>query len=183
VPLGPYLANLARLNGAQQVAQGDAGQGDAGHAQALLSEALALGGPGVTLAAVEVYTALGTPGDAKRSIDAAYREAWADGPPYAFVYELSRIRTALQTLGLPEPQLPPFDPSRVPPVPDEAEIRVLIEEVKRQQAEETVEDEADEADEEDEDALPDGLLTAPAETAPSARQNGKRPWWKFWSQN
>jgi tetratricopeptide (TPR) repeat protein len=171
VPLGPYLADLARLQAAQR---------NRDHAHALLTEALALEGRHVALAAVEVYTALGEPAEAKRHVDAAYREAWADGPPYAFYHELNRIRTALQTLGLPEPQLPPFDPSRVPPVPDVAEIRTFIEEVKRQQAEDTVEDEEDD---DDEVAMPDGLLTSTAETASSARQNGKRPWWKFWSQN
>ncbi|HEY7021026.1 MAG TPA: DUF4062 domain-containing protein [Ktedonobacterales bacterium] len=125
LPLGPFLADLARLQAAQR---------DAGHAKALLTEALTLGGHGVALAAVEVYSALGETTEAKQHIDVAYRQAWADGPPYAFVYELGRIRTALQTLGLPEPQLPPFDPSRVPPVPDEAEIRAFIEELNRKQA-------------------------------------------------
>jgi tetratricopeptide (TPR) repeat protein len=152
VPLGPFLADLARV----QAAQGNGAQ-----AKALLAEALALGGLGVALAAVEVYSALGEPAEAKQFVDTAYREAWADGPPYAFVYELGRIRTALQRLGLPEPQLPPYDPSRVQPIPDEAEIRAFIEELKREQ-----QSEADE----DDDATP-------------VASNGKRPWWKFWSQN
>jgi hypothetical protein len=144
VPLGPSLADLARLQAAQ---------GNAGHAKALLTEALALGGRGVALAAVEVSTALNEPAEAKRSVDAAYREAWADGPPYAFYFELQRIRTALKTLGMPEPQLPRFDPSRVPPLPEEAEIRAFIAELNQ------------------------GKTNAPA------AGNGKRPWWKIWSRN
>jgi hypothetical protein len=174
LPQGPYLADLARL----QAAQGDVGQ-----TKALLAEALALGGRGVALAAVEVYATLGEPGEAKRYVDAAYREAWADGPPYAFVYELQRIRTALQTLGLPEPQLPPFDPAQVKPIPDEAEIRAYLAEVQR---------EPEKAEDDDqEDASADGLpavmaVTAEAERepahSPAASRNGKRPWWKLWSR-
>jgi hypothetical protein len=153
LPLGPFLADLARLQAAQ---------GDAGHAKALLTEALALGGHDVTLAAVEVYTALGEPDEAKRSTDAAFHEAWADGPPYALHFELERIRSALQTLGLPEPQLPSYDPTHIPPLPDEAEIRAFIEELKREQHQDSDTEEEDKA-----------ALTS----------NGKRPWWKFWSQN
>jgi hypothetical protein len=163
VPLGPYLADLARLHAALQAAQRDAELGDAGHAKALLTEALALEGHGVALAAVEVYTALGEPDEAGHYADAAYREAWADGPPYALYHELQRIRTALKTLGIPEPQLPPFDPARVQPIPDEDKIRAFIEERKREQLE-------DANDGEDDDAVP-------------TQSNGKRPWWKFWSQN
>jgi tetratricopeptide (TPR) repeat protein len=146
VPLGPYLADLARLHAAQQ---------EDGQARALLTEALALGGHGVALAAVEVHVAFGEPAEAKLYVDTAYREAWANGPPYAFHFELQRIRAALKACGLLEPQLPPFDPARVPPVPDEAEIRVFIAELQREQ----------------------GKGTAPAEKI------GKHPWWKFWSQN
>ena len=62
------------------------------------------------LAAVEVYLALGMPDEARQHVAAAYKEAWADGPPYAFYFELKRIRAAIQALDMPEPQLPPFDP-------------------------------------------------------------------------
>jgi hypothetical protein len=165
VPLGPFLADLARLQAAQ-------GNGD--QAKALLTEALALGGHSVALAAVEVYTTLNEPAEAKRHVDAAYREVWADGPPYAFYHELNRIRTALQTLGLPEPQLPPFDPARIPPVPDEAEIRAFIAELNQGTT----------------SPPPDGEPAVTVEPerdpelahAPPAAGNGKRPWWKIWSR-
>jgi hypothetical protein len=175
VPLGPFLADLARLQAAQ---------GNGEHAQALVTEALALGGFGVALAAVEVYTALGEPAEAKRSVDAAYREAWADGPPYAFYHELQRIRAALKTLGLPEPQFPPFDPARVPPLPDEAEIRAFIEDLKREQREGT---EDEDTDEDQEDGMvtltPEMEAASPTKAITPEQTNGKRSWWKFWSQN
>jgi tetratricopeptide (TPR) repeat protein len=181
-PLGHYLAALARVHAAQQ---------DGEQAKALIGEALAQGGQHVALAAVEVYTALSEPAEAKRYVDTAYREAWADGPPYAFYFELQRIRAALKTLGLPEPQLPPFDPARIPPLPDEAEIRAFIEELKREQGDDANDVIDANNDEDAEDATQDGMLALtpeiepanPAEAATPISQNGRHPWWKFWSQN
>lgn len=92
----------------------------------MLGEALALGGFGVALAAVEVYIALRELTEAKSHVDVAYRQAWADGPPYTFFQQLKRIRAGLQALGLSEPQLPPFDPSQVKLIPDEAVIRTYL---------------------------------------------------------
>jgi hypothetical protein len=161
VPLGPYLADLARVHAAQQ---------DGIQAKALLTEALALGGFGVALAAVEVYTTLGETSEAKRYVDSAYREAWADGLPYAFYQDLNRIRAVLKTLGLPEPRLPPFDPNRIPPLPNEAAIRAYLAELNQG----TTNTPAD-------DAL---AVTAEPERVydPPAAGNGKRPWWKLWSR-
>lgn len=48
----------------------------------------------------------------------AYRLAWCDGPPYAYHCGLTSARKLLQELGAPEPQLPPFDPAKFPPMPD-----------------------------------------------------------------
>ncbi len=158
IPLGPYLADLARVHAAQQ---------DAAQAKALITEALALGGRGVALAAVEVFTALGEQAEARSYVDAAYREAWADGPPYAYFHELRRIRAALQTLDMPEPQLPPFDPKKVFPVPYEAEILAFIEELKRERGDSSRE-----------------LLTSAPKVSQNghSQQNGKPPWWQFWSR-
>jgi hypothetical protein len=178
VPLGPYLADLARL----QAAQRDVGQGDAGHAKALLSEALALGGHGVALAAVEINTALGDAGDAKAYVDTAYQEAWADGPPYALYFELNRIRSALQTLGLSEPQLPPFDATRIQPISNEAGIRAFIEELQHKKRQDADEDEDEDEDEEGTSAVAPLALTPDGQYPAPAQPNGKRPWWKFWSQ-
>ena len=51
----------------------------------------------------------------------AYKSAWGQGPPYILWYELERSRALLKELGEPEPQLPPFDPSKVKPIPFEQE--------------------------------------------------------------
>ena len=54
----------------------------------------------------------------------AYTLAWCDGISadgkvcYAYHYGLTNARQHLQELGAPEPQLPPFDASKFPPLPD-----------------------------------------------------------------
>jgi tetratricopeptide (TPR) repeat protein len=48
----------------------------------------------------------------------AYRKAWCDGPPYAYHWGLRDAREILAELGAPEPDMPPFDPSRYPPMPE-----------------------------------------------------------------
>jgi hypothetical protein len=163
VLLGPFLADLARLQAAQRNGE---------RSKSLLTEALTLGGLHVALAAIEVNAALNDPAEARRFIETAYREAWADGPPYAFYHELKRIRTAIQALGVPEPHLPQFDPARVPPLSDEAEIRTFIAELNQEQS----------------NTPADGSVAVTAEPeregadAPPAAVNGKRPWWKLWSR-
>ena len=64
----------------------------------------------------------------------AYEHAWADGPPHIRWWELERSRQLLARLSVSEPQLPPFDPSKVEPIPFEAEIRAAIEELKAERA-------------------------------------------------
>lgn len=48
----------------------------------------------------------------------SYKKAWCDGPPYAYHWGLEAARKHLRELGAPEPQLPPFDPSKFEPMPD-----------------------------------------------------------------
>lgn len=54
----------------------------------------------------------------------AYKLAWCDGISadgkvcYAYHYGLTNARKHLQELGVPEPQLPPFDESKFPPLPN-----------------------------------------------------------------
>ena len=48
----------------------------------------------------------------------AYRQAWCDGPPYAYHFGLTNARHYLQELGAPEPQMPPFDASKYAPMPE-----------------------------------------------------------------
>jgi tetratricopeptide (TPR) repeat protein len=47
----------------------------------------------------------------------AYELAWCDGPPYAYHWGLVAAKALLKELGAPEPEMPPFDPSKFPPMP------------------------------------------------------------------
>lgn len=84
--------------------------------------------------AAEVYLELGDVEKAKGFALEAYERAWADGPPHILWWELERSRQLLARLGVPEPQLPPFDPAKVEPLPFEAEIRAAMEELKAEKA-------------------------------------------------
>lgn len=55
----------------------------------------------------------------------AYKTAWDDGPPYCYKWELDRCREMLAELGIPEPQLLLFDPTRIEKLPHEDEIRAV----------------------------------------------------------
>jgi len=90
--------------------------------------------------AAEAYCLLGDCDQARECALNGYRRAWGEGPPYIHWYDLERSRALLHQLGEPEPQLPPFDPSKVPPIPFEKEIRAAIE---RLQAERDKERERD----------------------------------------
>jgi tetratricopeptide (TPR) repeat protein len=48
----------------------------------------------------------------------AYRQAWCDGPPYAYHFGLTNARRHIQELGAPELVMPPFDASKYEPMPD-----------------------------------------------------------------
>jgi hypothetical protein len=74
----------------------------------------------------ELYLALGDAAGARRHILPAYKQAWADGEPYADWWPLQRCRKVLQALGDPEPQLPKFDPANYPPLPYEAKVLEYI---------------------------------------------------------
>jgi hypothetical protein len=86
------------------------------------------------LFAAETYLVLGEPEQARKCTLNAYRRAWGEGPPYIHWYNLERSRAHLKQLGEPEPQLPPFDPSKVQPIPYEKEIRAAIERLKAERA-------------------------------------------------
>jgi Domain of unknown function (DUF4062) len=61
---------------------------------------------------------LGNTAEAIEAATTAYRFAWCDGPPYAYHHGLTNARKLLQELDAREPQLPPFDESKFPPLPD-----------------------------------------------------------------
>lgn len=60
-------------------------------------------------------------GNTDKAIEAAtqaYQLAWCDGPPYAYHWGLEAARKHLRELGAPEPEMPPFDPSKFEPMPE-----------------------------------------------------------------
>jgi tetratricopeptide (TPR) repeat protein len=58
-------------------------------------------------------------GGQRAAIDAAteaYNAAWCDGAPYAYHWALQKAKAHLARLGAPEPDIPPFDERRYPPL-------------------------------------------------------------------
>jgi tetratricopeptide (TPR) repeat protein len=92
--------------------------------------------PGFPRFAAETWLVLGDREQARMFLRRAYPLAWADGPPYSHWYGLKRCRELMAELGEPEPQLPPFDPAKVEPIPYEAEIHAVVEKLKAKAAEE-----------------------------------------------
>jgi tetratricopeptide (TPR) repeat protein len=81
--------------------------------------------PHVELA--ELYLALDDKTKAYQHALAGYRRAWADGPPFAFHWDLEDCRKVLKALGECEPQCPPFDPARVQTFDFEPDLHRLLE--------------------------------------------------------
>jgi hypothetical protein len=73
-----------------------------------------------------LWQALGELHQAKHHALAAYTLSWADGEPYVFRYELSKATELLHELGVPLPNLPPYDPAKDEPFPWEADLRAFI---------------------------------------------------------
>jgi tetratricopeptide (TPR) repeat protein len=48
----------------------------------------------------------------------AYKTAWCDGPPFAYHWGLQKAKAHLAALGAPEPDMPAFDESKFPPMPE-----------------------------------------------------------------
>lgn len=63
---------------------------------------------------------------ATKAATEAYQKSWCDGPPYAYHYGLENAKRLLKELNAPEPEMPPFDPSKFEPMP-EVEIEPLAE--------------------------------------------------------
>lgn len=68
---------------------------------------------------------LGRLDEAREYARLAYRQAWADGPPYCRYWDLRDARELLDSMGEPYPDLPVTDPATVK-VPLEDEIRAFI---------------------------------------------------------
>jgi hypothetical protein len=73
-----------------------------------------------------LWQALGELNQAKHHALAAYTLNWADGEPYVFRYGLTKATELLHELGVPLPNLPPYDPAKDEPFPWEADLRAFI---------------------------------------------------------
>ena len=73
-----------------------------------------------------LWQALGELNQAKQHALAAYTLCWADGEPYVFRYGLTKATELLHELGVPLPNLPPYDPAKDEPFPWEADLRTFI---------------------------------------------------------
>lgn len=78
----------------------------------------------------QLWIALGDHEKAKHHALAAYTWAWADGEPYVHRYELTQTTELLKELGVPIPNLPPYDPAKDEPFPWEADVRAAIEKLR-----------------------------------------------------
>jgi hypothetical protein len=82
-----------------------------------------------------LYLELDDKDRAKDRALAGYKEAWGEGPPYHDHWELEDCRKVLAAVGEPEPQLAPFDPSKVEPFDFEPDVERLIEKTLAEKAE------------------------------------------------
>jgi len=73
-----------------------------------------------------LWQTLGELNQAKHHALAAYTLSWADGEPYVYRYELTKATELLHELGVPLPNLPPYDPDKDEPFPWEADLRAFI---------------------------------------------------------
>jgi hypothetical protein len=60
----------------------------------------------------------------------AYKEAWADGEPYVFRFELTKTTELLNELNVPIPNLQPYDPSKRVPFSWEADVAAAIQKLR-----------------------------------------------------
>jgi hypothetical protein len=81
-----------------------------------------------------LWQMLGDLDQAKHHALASYTWAWADGEPYVNRYELTKTTELLHELGVPIPNLPPYDPANDEPFPWEAEVRAAIEKIRAEKA-------------------------------------------------
>jgi hypothetical protein len=73
-----------------------------------------------------LWQVLGELNQAKHHATAAYTLSWADGEPYVYRYGLTKATELLHELGVPLPNLPPYDPAKDEPFPWEADLRAFI---------------------------------------------------------
>ncbi|HZZ78094.1 MAG TPA: DUF4062 domain-containing protein [Gemmataceae bacterium] len=76
--------------------------------------------------AAEAWSAMGERDHTRSTALASYTWAWGEGPPHIEWHELERAKRLLRELNEPEPQLPPFDSSKVSTLPCEELIRAAL---------------------------------------------------------
>jgi len=81
-------------------------------------------------ALAELWFAIGDLGEVKRHVLEAYKKAWGDGEPYVRRYELNKARALLEQLGVPIPDLPPYDPAKDEKFPWEDELVAAVEKLR-----------------------------------------------------
>jgi tetratricopeptide (TPR) repeat protein len=86
----------------------------------------------------ELWLGLGNSEKAKHYALKAYEEAWADGEPYVFRYELNKAAELLTRLGMTIPILSPYDPANEKKLPWEDKVKEIIEQLKREKEEEAL---------------------------------------------
>jgi hypothetical protein len=60
----------------------------------------------------------------------AYKSALGEGEPYVSRYELNQARMLLERLGLPIPELPPYDAAKDKKLPWEDEVAAAVEKLR-----------------------------------------------------
>ena len=55
---------------------------------------------------------------AKKAALQAYEKAWCQGPPFAYAFGLYHAKKHLTELGVPFPDMPPYDDSLYEPMPE-----------------------------------------------------------------
>jgi hypothetical protein len=82
----------------------------------------------------ELWLLLGDDEQAKKHGLAAYKWAWADGEPYVLRHELTRTTELLTKMGIPVPNLPPYEPAKDEKLPWEDDVRAAIEKLRAEKA-------------------------------------------------
>jgi len=78
----------------------------------------------------QLWLAIGDFEQAKHHALSAYKWAWADGEPYVNRYDLTKTTELLQQMGVPIPELPPYDPAKDEKFPWEDAVVAAIKQLR-----------------------------------------------------
>lgn len=91
----------------------------------------------------ELWLAIGDQEQARKHATEAYKNAWADGEPYVYRYQLSKSSALLERLGADIPQLPPYDPASYQKFPWEDDLVAAIEKLRAEKEAEAREEQSE----------------------------------------